>query len=256
MLAFAPLDGAVGAAYTAVSALADAVGPIAGGGATAAAIVGFTIAVRLLISPLSWAQVRGERRRAALAPQLRELQQRYGRQPERLRAETVALFRAEGATTLSGCLPGLLQAPFFFVMYRLFTTAAGDASLLTDRLFGVPLGHHVADGLGGSAGPVFAVLFALLAVLAWWSSRRMRRMAAVQPVADSAAPGAAALARLLPLLPYGTLLAAAVVPLAAALYLLTTTAWTALEHAVLRRPQVVRADGDPSMTVDKPRRDH
>jgi len=37
------------------------------------------------------------------------------------------------------------------------------------------------------------------------------------------------------LFPYGTLLVAAVMPLAAGLYLLTTTAWTVLERAILRR---------------------
>ncbi|RBJ09756.1 hypothetical protein DRA43_04240 [Micromonospora provocatoris] len=56
--------------------------------------------------------------------------------------------------------------------------------------------------------------------------------------------GAAVLGRLLPLLPYGTVLVALVVPLAAVLYLVTTTAWTALEQVVLRRPQ-------PAAVIDK-----
>ena len=37
-------------------------------------------------------------------------------------------------------------------------------------------------------------------------------------------------------MPFLTVLAAFVLPLAAMLYLVTTTAWTALEHAVLLRP--------------------
>ncbi|TWH66322.1 YidC/Oxa1 family membrane protein insertase [Micromonospora olivasterospora] len=51
----------------------------------------------------------------------------------------------------------------------------------------------------------------------------------------------AAVARLVPLLPYLTVVAALVVPLAAVLYLVTTTAWTALEQAVLRRPGTAAA---------------
>jgi YidC/Oxa1 family membrane protein insertase len=90
----------------------------------------------------------------------------------------------------------------------------------------VPLGHQLADGLAGAAGPVFAGLFMLLAGVAWWLSRRLRRQAA-------AAPGpAAGLARVVPLLPYGTLLVAAITPLAAGLYLLTTTACTAVLHRI------------------------
>ncbi|MEV0727421.1 membrane protein insertase YidC [Polymorphospora sp. NPDC050346] len=252
MLAFAPLDAAVTAASTAVTALADLVAPLAGGAATAAAIVLFTFAVRLLISPLSWAQVRGERSRTALAPRLREIQRKYADDPARMQAEVVGLYRSAGASPLAGCLPALLQAPFFLVMYRLFTTADPDSGLLAERLAGVSLGHHVADGLGGAAGPLFAVLFAALLVLAWWSSRRMRRTAALAAAAGAgtATPAKAAgragesqpdvaalLGRIMPLLPYGTLIVAAVVPLAAVLYLVATTAWTALEHAVLRRPQ-------------------
>jgi YidC/Oxa1 family membrane protein insertase len=44
--------------------------------------------------------------------------------------------------------------------------------------------------------------------------------------------------RLLRLLPYGTILIAAFLPLAASLYLLTTNAWTAAERAWLRRPSL------------------
>jgi YidC/Oxa1 family membrane protein insertase len=248
MLAFAPLDGVVNAAASTVSVLASAAAPLAGSAATAAAIVLFTVAVRLLISPLTWAQIRGERRRTALAPQVREIQRKHAKEPARLQSELLALYRENGASPLAGCLPSLLQAPFFFVMYRLFTTSAGgggsagDGGLLTERLAGVSLGHHVGDGLGGAAGPLFAVLFALLGVLAWLSSRRMRRAAAASQAAAGGTgeqtPGAGALARIMPLLPYGTLLAALVVPLAAVLYLVTTTAWTALEQTVLRRPQI------------------
>lgn len=280
MLAFAPLDGAVGTAAHVVAVLAAVVEPVAGTGATAAAIVVFTIVVRLLISPLSWAQVRAERRRTALAPRIRELQRRYADQPARLQTEVLALYRETGASQVAGCLPGLAQAPFFFVMYRLFAVPNGSAGtdgfggsggLLAERLFGVPLGQHVGDGLAGAAGPLFGVLLGLVVLLAWWSSRRMRRAAAGSSMADGPGsvagsgavraaragsgsassvarsgavpaggefPGAGALARIMPLLPYVTVLVALVVPLAAVLYLVTTTAWTALEQVVLRRGQV------------------
>ncbi|MBE1487244.1 YidC/Oxa1 family membrane protein insertase [Plantactinospora soyae] len=254
MLAFAPLDGAVGAAAHIVTALATAVEPFAGTAATAVAIVLFTVLVRLLISPLSWAQIRGERRRTALAPRIRDLQRRYGDRPDRLRAELVALHREAGASPVAGCLPALAQGPFFFVMYRLFAVPdddGGSAGLLAERLFGVPLGQQFGDGLAGAAGPLFGVLLGLLVLLAWWSSRRMRRAAALgdpgtAPAAGGdpgTAPVAAALARIMPLLPYGTVLVALLVPLAAVLYLVTTTAWTGLEQVVLRR-------GGTSTTVD------
>ncbi|CCH21070.1 YidC/Oxa1 family membrane protein insertase [Micromonospora lupini] len=240
MLAFAPLHSVVGAAGTALSWLTDLLEPLAGGTATVAAIVLLTIAVRLLIAPLTVAQVRGERRRAALAPQVRDLQQRYADDPATLQREVFALYRSGGANPIAGCLPLLIQAPFLLVLYRLFATDEGGTGLLDEQLAGVPLGHHVTDGLAGAAGPLFVVLLALLLALAWWSSRRARRaQAAVGTVAGTPTegPGAATLGRLLPLLPFTTVLVALVLPLAAVIYLVTTTAWSALEQAVLRRPQ-------------------
>jgi YidC/Oxa1 family membrane protein insertase len=226
MLAFAPLGGPVDAAYHLVSALAAGVG-------TAAAIAVFTVGVRLLLFPLSYAQIRNSRRQGALAPQVQRLRRRYHKDPARLAAELSTLYRAEGVSPYGGCLPVLLQVPFFLVLYQLFTatTIAGAPNqLLTESLYGVPLGTRLGDALTGGlvSGPValFAVLFAALAALAWLASRRMRAAAVPR---DGSPP----VARLLPLLPYGTLLAAAVVPLAAGIYLLTTNAWTALEATIL-----------------------
>ncbi|WFE31905.1 membrane protein insertase YidC [Micromonospora sp. WMMD975] len=262
MLAFAPLHTAASAAAAVVTWLADALVPLSGGAATAVAIVLFTVGVRLLISPLTLAQVRGERRRVALAPEVRDLQRRYADDPARLQSELFALYRQAGASPVAGCLPALLQAPFFMVMYRLFATGDGAPELLGERLAGVPLGWHLADGLAGPVPAVFGVLLAALLALAWWSSRRARRLAAATATAGGGStaggtatagtgagggvpaggPGAAVLGRLMPLLPFGTVLVALVVPLAAVLYLVTTTAWTALEQGVLRRPQVAAID--------------
>ncbi|MEH0844276.1 membrane protein insertase YidC [Micromonospora sp. CPCC 205711] len=245
MLAFSPVHDAAAAAGAAVSWLSGVLAPLTGGAATAAAIVLFTIAVRLLISPLTLAQVRGERRRAALTPEVRQLQQRHADDPAKLQSELFALYRRAGASPVAGCLPALLQAPFFLVMYRLFATDDGGAGLLDDKLGGVPLGWHLGDGLSPSVVAVFGLLLGLLLVLAWFSSRRAKRAAAATGTvagAPTEGPGAAVLGRLIPLLPYTTVLVALVVPLAAVLYLVTTTAWTAGEQVVLRRPQPADID--------------
>ncbi|MDQ7907167.1 hypothetical protein RB614_21885 [Phytohabitans sp. ZYX-F-186] len=95
----------------------------------------------------------------------------------------------------------------------------------------MPLGHHLTDGLSAAAIPVYLVLFALLAALARRSARRMREA----PVPAGAGPEVERMRRVVALLPYGTLVVAAFVPLAVGLYLVTTTAWTALEQTVFQR---------------------
>ncbi|MEV1143608.1 membrane protein insertase YidC [Micromonospora sp. NPDC049799] len=245
MLAFSPLHDAVGAAGAALSWLTALLEPVAGGTATAASIVVLTVAVRLLIAPLTVAQARGERRRAALAPRVTELRRRYADDPARFQSELFALYRSAGANPVAGCLPLLVQAPVLLVLYRLFSTADGGTGLLDERLAGVALGHHLADGLSVPVVALFGVLLSVLLALAWWTSRRMRHAAsATGTVAGTPieGPGAATLGRVLPLLPYVTVLVALVLPLAAVIYLVTTTAWSALEQVVLRRPLVTPGD--------------
>ncbi|MFT7837606.1 YidC/Oxa1 family membrane protein insertase [Saccharothrix sp. BKS2] len=197
---------------------------LAGIATPALAIVLLTAAVRLLLHPLSRAAVRGEKARAALAPELRALTDKYGEDRVKLQEKTLELYRENGTSLFAGCLPALAQAPFFMVVYQLVTT---PNPLLDGTLLGVPLGAHWFGAWTHT--PVFAGLFALLAVVAFATSRRQatvaRRGGAPQPP----------FAGLLRLLPFGTVLIAAVLPLAAGIYLATTTSWTLLERAFLYR---------------------
>ncbi|MGH3309130.1 MAG: YidC/Oxa1 family membrane protein insertase [Streptomyces sp.] len=215
-----------------VAHLSDVLDPFFGASATAAAIVVCTLCVRLALHPLARAAVRGERVRARLAPHMAELQRRHGSDPERLRRALGELRAKEGASPVAGCLPTLLQLPVFFAMYHLFTS---DDGLLGHTLLGAPLGGRWigalhAGGVFGAQGVVYLGVFALVAAVSTWTYARTRRIAAEAPEASE---GAARMARLLPLLSFGTLITVAVVPLAAALYVVTSTTWTAVERAAL-----------------------
>jgi YidC/Oxa1 family membrane protein insertase len=232
-----PID----AAYGLVSALAGALAPLPAGLAAAAAIVAFTIMVRLLVMPLGYYAFRGQRAQARLAPRVQELYRRHSKQPERLQRELSALYAGEGAGMLTGCLPALLQVPFFTVVYRLFLSGTVGGSpnvLLQQRLLGAPLDGHWLTGAGpwSGQGLVFAALFGLIILVAWLATRAARRWAGPPGSAGPAsAQQSGVTGALLRVLPFATVVVAAIVPLAAGLYLLTTTAWAAAERAVFNR---------------------
>lgn len=218
---------------TLVEQLADLLHPLFGATAAAAAIVLFTALVRLLVHPLSRAAARGTQARAQLQPRVAELRKRYAKQPEKLQKAVLELHAEEKVSPFSGFLPSLLQLPAFFLLYRLFS-GGGDGGLLSHQLFAAPLSGHWADalagdGLFGPAGLVYVGLFLVVAAVATFTYVRTWRAAAVA----LAGPGTGALGKVLPLLSYGTLITVAVVPLAVALYVVTSAAWSAVERAVL-----------------------
>src|SRR5215831_2679034 len=274
----------VDAAYHVVTGLASLLAPLAGGLATAAAIAGFTVAIRLLLLPLSYRAMRGMAAQARIAPLVQALQKKHAGQPDRLPRELAALYQSEGTSMFAGCLPALAQWPALSVVYLLFRSpriGGAPNTLLSHGLLGAPLGSHWLGGAGplSAQGAVFAGLFLLLAGIGWLSARLARRIGtpsagpgtpAAGPGRRAAAPGSraarpgtlairpartpvtgpteaggggaaasvsAALARVLP---YFTVAVAAFVPLAAGVYLLTTTAWTLAERALVQRALAVR----------------
>lgn len=230
-----------------ITSLSNLLEPLAGSAATAVAIIVFTMSVRLALHPLARAAFRGEKARARLAPEVARLREEHRDDPKQLMEATAAIYKANGVRPTAGCLPMLLQLPVFFVTYQLFTSTrigGGHNSLLDETLFAAPLGDHWIDalsdgGLLGAKGLVFLGLFAAIIAVTTWSWRRARRTMAAAATDQPGATGA--MAKILPLLSFGTVVAAAYVPLAAGLYLLTSTAWAVTERAVLQREKPVAA---------------
>ncbi|GAA0249638.1 membrane protein insertase YidC [Cryptosporangium japonicum] len=218
-----PFDLPLSYAHSFVEWAGTLLTPLAGSASTALAIVVATLAVRLLLLPLTFRQIAVERRRAALAPRVKKLRDQHADDPVRALTEVSALYRSERVGTLTTMGPLLLQAPFFLTLFSLFRlpTVGGEPNaLLGHELGGVRLGDHWLDGsLLSVHSLVFVGLFGLFVGVAMVAARRLRRLG--QPAWLSASP-------------FVSVLFALTVPLAAVLYLLTSTLWTTLENALLR----------------------
>ncbi len=82
------------------------------------AIVVFTILIRLVLLPLSLKGTRSMKAMQAMQPKIAALKKKYGDDKQKVQAETMKLYREEGVNPLGGCLPLLLQMPFFFAFYH------------------------------------------------------------------------------------------------------------------------------------------
>ena len=249
IFAFPPIAAALGAAYTVVNGLASVLAPLAGGAAAALAIVLVTLALRAVLIPVGRSQVRAQAGRMRLAPKLQELQRRYKKNRELLMRKTQELYAAEKVSPFAGLAPTLIQAPVISLVYGLFERSQigghGNA-LLTQHLFGVPLGTSLGSLVGGGAGWPGALVFVVLLAIIAGVAEIARRVAVATPAAPGATATTLRMTRILSWAPYVTVVFAAFVPLAATLYLAVTTSWTQVERAILRRRYLPHAGLSPA----------
>ncbi len=94
------------------------------------AIVGMTFVVRLALLPLSLRGIKSMRRMQLVAPQLKEIQERYKDDRERQQRAMMDLYKEEGVNPFSSCLPFILQIPFFIAIYQLLRGDAFKADVI------------------------------------------------------------------------------------------------------------------------------
>ncbi|TQK20554.1 YidC/Oxa1 family membrane protein insertase [Microbacterium sp. SLBN-154] len=238
-LSFPPIAAILDAAYELLMGLAALLQPVAGAASAALAVILLTLLVRTILIPTGIAQARAEQTRARLAPRLRALQRRYRNDRERMSRETMKLYADEKASPLAGCAPVLVQAPIVGVVYALFlypVIAGHPNALLSEQLFGVPLGASLAGSIvSGTVTAPAALVFGVILVLIVLVAEVTRRLLRPDVAASEGVPGGEAVARMAGFLQFGTAVVALFAPLAAALYLLVTVSWTLVQRLVLRR---------------------
>lgn len=82
-------------------------------------IILLTIILKLVLFPLTKKSTDSTAKMSALQPQIQELQTKYKDNPQKLNAETAALYQQAGINPLGGCLPLLIQMPLLFAFYGL-----------------------------------------------------------------------------------------------------------------------------------------
>jgi YidC/Oxa1 family membrane protein insertase len=89
-------------------------------------IIVLTVAVSAATAPLTFLAMRSQRKLAALQPEMAKLRKAHANDRQQLAVATTELFRAHGVSPLGGCLPSLIQAPVFILMFRHVRKLAAD----------------------------------------------------------------------------------------------------------------------------------
>jgi YidC/Oxa1 family membrane protein insertase len=80
-------------------------------------IILVTILIRLLLYPLTKKQMQSMKKMQSVQPKMKELQEKYGKDREKLSQKQMELYREEGVNPAGGCLPLLIQMPILFAFY-------------------------------------------------------------------------------------------------------------------------------------------
>jgi len=87
------------------------------------AIIALTAIIRIILYPLTYKGMVSMQKMKELAPKMKELKEKYGKDPQKLNQMTMEMYKKHGANPLGGCLPMLLQIPVFFAIYRVLLNA-------------------------------------------------------------------------------------------------------------------------------------
>ena len=82
------------------------------------AIMLLTLAVMIVVTPLTLKSTRSMIAMQQLQPELRKLQAKYKDDRQKLNEEMMAFYKEHNINPLGGCLPLLVQMPVFIVLYR------------------------------------------------------------------------------------------------------------------------------------------
>ena len=83
------------------------------------AIVLITMGIRLIFFPLANYSFRSMAKMKAVQPEMARLKELHKEDKAKLQQEMLALYRKEKINPASGCLPVLIQIPFFFAIYKM-----------------------------------------------------------------------------------------------------------------------------------------
>lgn len=102
------------------------------------AVILFTVALRLVLLPLSISQTRSMLKQQELQPVINELQKKYKNDPKKMNEELAVLFKEKKVNPLGSCLMLLIQFPFLIA----FLQALERYEPLKDAVFlGIKLGQ-------------------------------------------------------------------------------------------------------------------
>ena len=99
------------------------------------AIIFLTVLVKVVLFPLSLSQIRSMEGMKKIQPQLKEIQDKYKKNPEEQQRRMMELYQKNKVNPLGGCLPLLLQLPILWALFSVLRTPENYNIDFTNAVF-------------------------------------------------------------------------------------------------------------------------
>jgi YidC/Oxa1 family membrane protein insertase len=81
-------------------------------------IIALTVVTRAVLIPLTYKQLKGMRALQALQPQIKELQEKYKNDKQRMQQEMMRFYKENKVNPFASCIPLVAQLPVFFTLFH------------------------------------------------------------------------------------------------------------------------------------------
>ena len=237
------------------------------------AIVLFTLAIMLLLTPLTIKSTRSMIAMQRVQPELKKLQAQYKDDKEALQREMMAFYQANNINPFSSCLPMLLQMPIFIVLFRVLnglTKVGADGTFQPSYLshdsalykaldrstemvsWGLDLSHSASKVLSDDGivkALPFLLLVAMTAVTAWYQQKQIQGRNANNQAAQ-ANPQQQAIMKFLPFM---LTFFSFTMPAGVVVYFVVSSAVRIGQQAVVTRLEFGPDKGTPGTNGAKPK---
>ncbi len=231
------------------------------------AIALLTVTVRIFLIPLTAKQVKSQQAMQRIQPELKRLQAKHKNDRQKLNEEMMKFYKENKVNPLAGCLPILLQAPLFIVLYRLILDLSHkdgpkhvptDSKLFTSLVesggemisWGIDL-SKAATSVGGAKALLYYVLIAITVATGYFQQRQMTS----RLPKDAVNPQMQMIGKIFPAIIGVVSLS---VPAGVVVYFIVSNLWQIGQQAVTFRafpPPHLTAGSDKAESSDKPDKD-
>lgn len=213
-------------------------------------IVLLTVVIRTALIPLFVKQINSSRNMQLLQPKVKEINEKWGHDRERLGQETMKLYKDEGVNPMASCLPLLLQMPIFLALFYVLNSVsrAQDSagvigyffqqdwtlvkSLQNATIFGAPISRTFlpVESFGSVQFVALALIILMTVVLFITQLQLLRKN---MPPEALTGPMAQQQKMMLYIFPVIYAITGVSIPIGVLLYWLTTNLWTMGQQYIL-----------------------